>query len=241
MRKETHLDFTSLLDVIMILLFIVLASVGQRANITKDKLEEAQAYVSELEEKAEKHEEELRALELSKEDLAKENRELEARAEELSSRIEELSEEYEEYRALNGSSEDIGEVYERLLKNLKRVTMVCLPEEDPSSGLWKVTVVLYRETDGGGTYRSDAFELIHNFDLDPEARRRFNAGQELAATGFLEESLRDLRDDVCLLTLQYPENSENFSSLDIDILEHAVANVAAGQGLTFYIERLGVL
>ena len=227
MRRETHLDFTSLLDVIMILLFIVLAGIGQRANITKDELEAAKV-----------------SMEALKEDAAEKDRELrlmESREAELSAQLESLSAEYGDYRALHDGTAAEAEVYEAVLHSLKRMALVCRPVQDASSGNWEVEVTLYRENGQEGAARSDVFRIRHDFTLGPEERRRFNASQELAATAFLKENLTDLKDGVCLLTVQYPSVSENFSSLDLDILEKAAANLRDELDLKLYVERFGVL
>jgi len=43
MKREKNLDFTSLLDVIMILLFIVLSGIGRRAQTTEAELKKAES------------------------------------------------------------------------------------------------------------------------------------------------------------------------------------------------------
>ena len=48
MKKAINLDFTSLLDVIMILLFIILAGIGQKAQETKEDLVRSEQEVESL-------------------------------------------------------------------------------------------------------------------------------------------------------------------------------------------------
>ena len=75
MKREKNLDFTSLLDVIMILLFIVLSGIGRKAQITEAELQKAESRAAKLDESVQAYEGEIAKLAAENIDL---NTELDA-------------------------------------------------------------------------------------------------------------------------------------------------------------------
>lgn len=232
MKKDTHLDFTPLLDVIMILLFIIVASVGQRANITRESLKEVEAKAVELEEENSRLEAELS---LSGEELLQ----MKAESDSLQESMDAVSQEYEEYRAVRGETADPGRVYDAVLNRVTKVSLICVPEQDRHTGEWSVFVEMYADNDmEKSQVYADSFQIMHDYELGKEEREKVNAEQELMATSFLKEHLADKPMEACYFSLQYPADNEYLSSLDIDILEKAVTNIQRELGIRCYVEKL---
>ncbi len=227
MKRENNLDFTPLLDVIMILLFIVLAGIGHKAQETKDDLTKAEKQIAELEENSLRLEESIRELESHNNDLTVE--------------LDAVSQHYNDLLAITEYGKTNLNAYPAVLRRVMKSTLVCEPVPEEWSDNWNVKVDLYIDkTYDNDLVYADSFKLVHDYDLTAEERQRINARQEQEMTQFLEKHLEVDASEYCYITIQYPELDENFSSLDLDIIEKAINNTQNDRGLKCYIERAGI-
>ena len=234
MKRGNNLDFTPLLDVIMILLFVILAGIGRRAAVTRAELTEAEIRIAELDESREALEESVGLLEESVALLEEQNRV-------MTEQFDEISQQYGDLRAITEYDRDHLYAYPAVLRRVTKLTLVCMPEEDIHTGDWSVHVDLYMDND----YDNDlvylgTHTLIHDYELTQEQRRLLTARQELETTGFLSQYLEQDVTEYCYVTIQYPVNDAHFSSIDLDILEKSVNNTQSRLGLRCYIERAGI-
>ena len=116
-KRDLVLDFTSLLDVIMIILFVVISSMGQASFNAK---EEAQ---KQMEENA-GIQQELEIAQQSLQHLQNEYDEMGANNQELQKQVQELMKENNLYKR-----EDIDKalLYESLMEDSKKITLICTP------------------------------------------------------------------------------------------------------------------
>lgn len=244
MKREKNLDFTSLLDVIMILLFIVLSGIGRRAQTTEAELKKAESRAQATEAELKKAESRAAVLSESVQAYEEEIAQLSAENIDLNTELDAVLEQYTDLKTITDyGSGGYQKAYPAVLRRVAKSTIVCLPEPEAHSDRWNVRVDLYidRTYDNSLVY-TDTYTLIHDYDLSPYERRRANARQELEMTKFLETCLMQDEEpmEYCYITIQYPAGDENFSSLDLDIIERAISNIQNERGLKCYIEKAGI-
>jgi len=245
MKREKNLDFTSLLDVIMILLFIVLSGIGRKAQITEAELQKAESRAQATEAELQKAESRAAKLDESVQAYEGEIAKLAAENIDLNTELDAVLEQYTDLRTIAdyGSDNNYRKAYPAVLRRVAKSTIVCLPEPEAHSDRWNVRVDVYIDkTYDNSLVYTDTCTLIHDYGLSPYERRRANARQELEMTKFLEACLMQDEEpmEYCYITIQYPAGDENFSSLDLDIIERAISNIQNQRGLKCYIEKAGI-
>ena len=158
MKRNSNLDFTPLLDVIMILLFIVLAGIGQRAQVTKNELAAAETEIegllrdkdaleSDLSRMQEQNgamaqeldtlNEQYSAMGLELDSLTEQNEEMASELDTLTQQygemgleLDAITEQYSDLLAITEYANKIGETNEALIEWEKE------PEPRPEYGTW---------------------------------------------------------------------------------------------------------
>lgn len=238
-RHGLILDFTSFLDVILILLFLVVAGMSGAAlsagEASEQALLAAEARLAEVEAEREALAAELAALSARAEDYEALAAELSA----LSERYAALQEEYDYLRITTDyDAEDIS-VYRAAIERMTKVALICETGRDEATGHPAVTVDVYRDSgqSGEGSY-VDSITLLHDFSLSAEERARFRAEQVVEAARVLSRAIRDQEQPMVWFTIQYAYDDPNFSNQDLVILEEAISNLEHSFPVSCYAERI---
>lgn len=223
-NKGLVLDFTSLLDVIMILLFIVLSNVSQATEQKNNKAyDELQAVQSEL-------------LELSDE-----NSNMRNELEELKNAYEELLDDYEYLKITSDYDANDTSVYEEAIQRTTRVVLLCETGVNEDTGNQEVLINIYtakNESDEPSYATSVSIE--HRFNLSKEERQIFKAEQVTEFTKILSELLEEEVNPIIWLSVQYAYDDENFSNSDLEIISDAVGNLERVYSKACYIEEIKI-
>ena len=213
MKRNNYLDFTSLLDVIMILLFIVLTSIGNKAITAQEQLTESLAEADSR----------INELEKKNEDLQNDLTDIEATYQELNSQFETLSQQYNDLLLIHEKSLDNSDIYSAVINKITKILLVCNPEQDKRTGDWNVAIELYL----GKNYNKETqyintTSIIHDLNLSNSDRKVFNEKQTNQIVEFLDSNLDNHDVDAFYIILQYPYSDENISSLDLSVLEESI-------------------
>ncbi len=247
-KRELILDFTSLLDVIMILLFVVisnmsLASVNANAA-AKEETEAAQEALETEQRKAEEAAEKLAELneklaELS--DVNQKNADLELELKVLLENHTALLEEYDYLKIITDFDASDTSAYGQVIKRMTKVLLLCETGQDEETGYPEVRVGIYRS---GGTEEERTYvtsvTLVHDFSLSKEERAEHAAGQVTEVTKALSGALRDTTEEVVWCTVQYAYDDENFSQSDLDVIGEAIRNLERSFSKTCFMEKIKI-
>ena len=162
-KRDLILDFTSLLDVIMILLFVVISSIGQASSKVKEEAQKQMKENAEIQRDLETSQQSLRNLQNKYDKMSVTN-------EELQQQIEELLKENNLYK-----TEDInkGLLYESLMEKSKKITLICNSHINPNkSNGNEVEIGLYSNESDDEYAIIDTVIFTHNFDLTREERAK---------------------------------------------------------------------
>lgn len=240
-KRELILDFTSLLDVIMILLFVVLSNMSLA---TMETGAEAKKQVAEKEAKVEELSDQVESLQAQAENL----REMEQKYKQTQQELDALKENYdalwEEYDYLKIISDfDASNtaVYEKVIQHMAKVVLICETKKNEQTGNQEVEVGIYLVS-GREEQKAHAgtIVLLHDFSLSKEQREALEAKQVTEATGKLSEALRYTTEDVVWFSVQYSYEDENFSHSDMEILNEAIGNLERSFSKTCYIEKIKI-
>ena len=225
MKKAINLDFTSLLDVIMILLFIILAGIGQKAQETKEDLVRSEQEVESLNQDIVSYNETIA--------------ELQSQNKELTAQLDNTLQQYNDLLAITREDKDTVKMYSAAIRRTTKYSLICTPVRDGHSGSWNVDIDLYTDnTYGSDLTYTDSFRLTHDYELSAEERQHVLARQELDLTHFLEKQLPGNSTEFCYIQIEYPANDQYFSSLDLDIINKSLSNMQNGHGLQCYVEKI---
>lgn len=228
-KRDLVLDFTSLLDVIMIILFVVISSMGQASFHAK---EEAQ---KQIEENA-GIKQDLEMAQQSLENLQNEYDEMGASNKELQKQIEELVKENNLYK-----TEDMDKalLYESLMEKSKKITLICTPYINPnkSSGN-EVEITLYSGETGGEQEALDIVIFTHNFDLTREERIVKNAEMQADMYRSLENIIKGKDIELVFITIEYIYGDRNFSQTDLNNIIRAVDDLERNYSIKCYIDKV---
>ena len=247
-KRELILDFTSLLDVIMILLFVVisnmsLASVNANAA-AKEETEAAQEALETEQRKAEEAAEKIAELneklaELS--DVNQKNADLELELKVLLENHTALLEEYDYLKIITDFDASDTSAYGQVIKRMTKVLLLCETGQDEETGYPEVRVGIYRS---GGTEEERTYvtsvTLVHDFSLSKEERAEHAAGQVTEVTKALSGALRDTTEEVVWCTVQYAYDDENFSQSDLDVIGEAIRNLERSFSKTCFMEKIKI-
>lgn len=232
-KRDLVLDFTSLLDVIMIILFVVISNMGQASLNAKG---EAQA---QMEENIELQQE-LKNIQQTLVDLQSEYDEISTNKDELQKQIEELSKENNLYKAM-GNKVDVNEaqLYESLMEKSQKITIICTPYINSSkSDSNEVEITIYSNKDGDEQEEFGIVTFTHNFDLTREERAIRNAEMQADMYRSLENIIKDNDLELVLITIEYTYGDKNFSQTDLNNIIGAVDDIERNYSITCYIDKV---
>lgn len=247
-KRELILDFTSLLDVIMILLFVVignmsLVSVNANAAAREETEAAKEALAAEqlqTEEAAEKIAE-LEAKLAEAETLGQEYADLELELKVLLENHTALLEEYDYLKIITDFDASDTSAYEQVIKRMTKVLLLCDTGINGETGQPEVSVGIYRS---GGTEEEKTYVtsvvLAHDFSLTKEERAELTAGQVTEMTKALSGALRDTAEDVVWCSVQYAYDDENFSQSDLEVISEAIRNLERSFSKSCFLEKIKI-
>lgn len=218
-KRDLVLDFTSLLDVIMIILFVVVSSMGQASM---DAREQAEKTVAEVQ--------------AEKDAVSAEN-------EELTQQLSELEKENLELRAEAGRSDiDEAKMYEMLMKESDKVTMICTPrdvsEDTDKNETSKVDITIYAGDSAEGQEAMDTVTFTHDFSLNMDEREKANASMQKELYEALRQNVGHTDAKLILFTVEYVYDDKNFSQADLDNITGAINDFERELSITCYIDKI---
>lgn len=238
-RRELILDFTSLLDVILILLFMVIVNINQASltanEETERELAAAQAQIKELSDDKEDLLMEIESIigrEISFADISLE-------MESLKSDYDALLDEYDYLKLTSDYDPKDTSLYEAALERLEKVTLICETSKNEETGNYEVNVKVYKNGDkNDGQSFADSVILEHNLDLTKEERTRLKAKQVTELTKALATVIRDVDLDMIWFSIQYYYEDENFSNMDLEIMNEAIENIERTFSKKCHMEKI---
>lgn len=232
-KKDLVLDFTSLLDVIMIILFVVITSVGQTSIDAKEELKEAKAEKTSIQKELQKEED--AGLKLKEEAKA-----LMVKLEELKKEKEDLDKENRLLKAMRDkTASDTKELYESLMKKSKKFTLVCLPFKNASqSGKEEVEIKLYSGENGGEQEVLSSVIFEHDFSLSSEERSFKNRRMQEELYKAFDRHIKDSDTELLIFTVQYTYGDKSFSQSDLDMIDGAIKELERRRNKTCFIDRV---
>ncbi|MBR6537523.1 MAG: hypothetical protein IKT67_10010 [Lachnospiraceae bacterium] len=247
-KRELILDFTSLLDVIMILLFVVisnmsLASVNANAAAREETEAAKEALAAEqlqAEETAEKIAElEKKLAQLS--DVNQKNADLELELKVLLENHTALLEEYDYLKIITDFDASDTSAYGQVIERMTKVLLLCETGRNEENGYPEVRVGIYRS---GGTEEEKSYvtsvKLLHDFSLSKEGRAELAAAQVTELTKALSGALRETSEEVVWCTVQYAYDDENFSQTDLEVIGEAIGNLERSFSKTCFMEKIKI-
>lgn len=238
-RKELILDFTSLLDVIMILLFIVISNMNQVSLSVHEEanreLLEAQSQIEEL--SNERNDlllqiESTTENEISYEDISFE-------LEELKHEYDELQEDYDYLKITSNYDADDMSVYESTMERITKVTFICNTEKNRETGNYEVKIDIYCDEDNNDEQTFvDSAIIEHNLNLSKDERMKFNAEQVTELTRVLSKVFKNVDLKVIWFSIQYQYEDDNFSNLDIEIIKESIDNLERSFSKSCYVDEI---
>ncbi|MBE5923589.1 MAG: hypothetical protein E7271_03855 [Lachnospiraceae bacterium] len=225
-RRELVLDFTSLLDVIMIILFVVISNMGQSAIDTQKKAQDAidkNATIKQklIEENKEKNE------------LADENKELKDKESELKSENNKLKAE------AGRAGVDEAELLDRLLNKATKITLICSPYVNANkSNEQAVEISIYCGSGDDEQETADIVTFTHDFNMNIEERKKKNAEMQSVMYESLKKIISTTDTELVLVTIQYTYNDKNFSQMDLEVINSSIEDIERNLSKTCYIDKV---
>lgn len=214
-KKNLILDFTSLLDVIMILLFVVICNMNNASLEANENAKKSQESLADVEMKLENMQDKLDA---------------------LSAENEALNMELSGYQLNNGDSVS-SEVYKTMLGSTTKVIMKCETGMDTETNKHMVSIdIIIKNKDE--TARQTTAKIIHDFDLSRKERDEFNARQIGSIKEELKKYLTYADTKLIWVLIEYDYRDENFSNADLEIIHDAVEMIDADLNIPCYIEEM---
>ena len=251
-KRELILDFTSLLDVIMILLFIIIsnmnfASVNANAA-AKAETEAAQEALEQEQEETEAATEKIKELEAmlaeaagKAEELEQENADMELELKVLLENHEALLEEYDYLKIITDFDARDTSAYGQVIERMAKVLLLCETGHNPDNGQTEVTVGIYRtaERQEEKSYVASVV-FLHDFSLTMQEREELAARQVTELTKALSGALRENSEEVVWCSVQYAYDDENFSQSDLEIIDEAIRNLERSFSKTCFMEKIKI-
>ncbi|MBQ9768485.1 MAG: hypothetical protein IJW37_10320 [Lachnospiraceae bacterium] len=237
-KRELILDFTSLLDVIMILLFIIISNMNLVTQDASIAAKEELAAVKEQAEEAAGEIEELTAeLEALKQEYA--DRELELKV--LLENHAALLEEYDYLKIITDFDAEDTSVYGKVIERMTKVVLLCDTGKNEETGNQEVQVGIYLLS-GNEENKSyvTSVVLTHDFALTKEERAELAAEQVTEMTKALSGALREGAEEVVWVSVQYAYDDENFSNSDLEIISEAIGNLERSFSKTCFMEKIKI-
>ena len=225
-KKELILDFTSLLDVILILLFIVTASMSRASLSANDEisaeLEQTAAQLALLDEEREQL---LFRLEILEAEEAEQRAAL-LELQQLKESYAALEDEYDHLKITTGYHEDDLTLYREAIEKVTRVVLLCETSLNSATGNQEVKVDIYLDTkDGRQQSYVDSVIIPHDFSLSAQERERLAADRVVELTKALSAAFRSYDNRMAWFTIQYAYDDVNFANSDMEIINKAIENL----------------
>lgn len=238
-KRELILDFTSLLDVIMILLFVVIYNMNQASLSATEEtgraLDEARSQVEALSDERDDllaQVESILGREVNYGDIGLE---LEAMKQEYDA----LENEYDYLKTITDRNADDVSVFKATVERMAKVTLICTTEENEETDNYEVKVDIYLGTDPDDAQSLiDSVTIEHDLDLTRDERVKFNAEQVTKVTKVLENMLKDVDLKLLWFSIQYTYEDENFSNLDLEILNRSIRDLERVLSKSCYIDKV---
>ncbi len=247
-KRELILDFTSLLDVIMILLFVVISNMSlvsananaaarEETEAAKEALATEQQQTEEAAETIAELTEKLRELE----EVKQNNADLELELQVLLENHKALLEEYDYLKIITDFDASDTTAYGQVIKRMTKVLLLCETGTNEETGLPEVRVGIYR-SDGEDSEKSyvTSVVLVHDFSLSKEERGEAAARQVTELTKALSGALRESSEDVVWCTVQFAYDDENFSQSDLDVISESIRNLERSFSKTCFMEKIKI-
>lgn len=238
-KRELILDFTSLLDVIMILLFVVIYNMNQASLSANEEIEsklaEARAQVEALSGERDdllEQVDDILGREVSYADIGLE-------LETIKQNYDTLENDYAYLKIISDRNADDMSVFKATIERMAKVTLICTAEENEETHNYEVRVDIYLGTDQNDAQSlADSVTIEHNFSLTRDERMRFNAEQVTKVTKVLEDMLKDVDLKLLWFSIQYTYEDENFSNLDLEILNRSISDLERVLSKSCYIDKI---
>jgi len=223
-RRELVLDFTSLLDVILILLFIVTSSIGQTS---KAATEQAQAELAETQAQVE-------ALSGEKTALAGEKDALTSELSDLQDQYAQLQDDYDYLKITSGYDAGDTAVYEQAVERMTQVVLDCKAVSEGERPQVEVGVYVAPPVGSGQSTFAGSGTIVHDFSLSKPARDELVSRQvtELAKT--LADALKEDDSPMIWFSIQYRYDDENFTRSDLEVIRQAIDRLETAFGKPCY-------
>lgn len=218
-KRNLILDFTSLLDVIMIILYAVLSQQKGAFNEQTKQLENVQEqYESQIE---------------VYEELASENIE-------LSERISELEEETKELRYAAGryGSTDREQTYDDVMGELITVKLLIGTHINENTNGSEAEISVFMKENSDEEIVVDKFVISHDTGLDDEQRKQAISKAKIDFTNTLYELLLESEGELFLFTIEYNYDDPAVSSKDFEIIEYSINELGRKLDKKCYIEKV---
>ncbi len=238
-KKNILLDFTSLLDVIMIILFVVICKLGQASMEVNASAQEAIAKADVAQEALEEAQGALEDAQAELERMTKRDTIQTSIIEELEGRNEALTVENEELKAAAEESFDREKVMEELLGNSLNLQLICSTYTDENkSASQMVNITIYKEQESEELEAGRIVTFVHDYELSAERRAVKNAQMQKELYDALYEAWRGSNADFLLISVEYTYADVNFSQTDLDIIYGAVEDLERECGIKCFINKI---
>lgn len=204
-RGELVLDFTSLLDVILILLFIVTSGIGQSSQAASDRAEQSAAQAQARAE----------ALEGERGRLSQE-------LDELREKYDRLLEDYDYLKITSRYDAGDTSVYRQAIGRVTQAVLDCRGAGSGSTAQAEFRLYVAAAGGDGRAVFSGQRSVVHDFALSPAQRAERSAQQANELAKLLADTLRDDDAPVIWFTIQYNYEDENFTYSDLEIIRKAI-------------------
>lgn len=232
-KKNIALDFTSLLDIIMILLFIVISTMGMNTLNAKRDLETEMAKKAAAETELSRKVEEVSKLEEDAEAMK-------AAYEEEALKAQRLEDENNMLKAVTFESNiDKTKLYESLMRKTQKLTLICTPKRiEGQKEAHEVEVAIYTAKGSEDQEALSKVLIEHNFGLTREERLRKNSEMREFLYASLAEIVKSNEAQLYLISIQYSYGDVNFSQTDLEIIEEAIKDIERRLNKSCYVEKL---
>ena len=207
-KRELILDFTSLLDVIMILLFVVIHNMNQAS---------------------------LSAYEETERELAEVQSQVEALADERDNLLAQV-EDLKIISGLDVDDMSVFKATIERMAKITLICTTEMNDETDNYEV-RVDIYLGTDQNDAQSL-VDSVIIEHDLELTREERMRFNAEQVTKVTKVLENMLKDVDLKLLWFSIQYAYEDENFSNLDLEILSRSISDLERILSKSCYIDKI---
>lgn len=251
-KRELILDFTSLLDVIMILLFVVISNMSlasastnaaarEETEAVKEALATEQLQTKEAAEKIAELTGEIGELTEKLDAAEQKNADLELELNVLLENHTALLEEYDYLKIITDFDASDTSVYGQVIERMTKVLLLCETGVNEETGHPEVRVGIYRS---GGKEEEKTYVtsvvFTHDFSLPKEERAELAAEQVTELTKALSGALRANTEEVVWCTIQYAYDDVNFSQSDLEVVAEAIMNLERSFSKTCFMEKIKI-